>query len=128
MVKSRPAVVGEELVVYNFGTGTRGFAAAGDAAPYCDTAVCLLPGTELKFSEPVRSYPTAAVMAGDVATFRQVNREQKHAHHDALEFVDGRVLLLTLLTEGQRATVLQLPPQPTNEAEREEQRRVEFVG
>ena len=30
-------------------------------------------------------------------------------HHDALEFPDGRVVLLTHLREGQRATVLQLP-------------------
>jgi len=32
-------------------------------------------------------------------------------HHDALEFPDGQVVLLTHLREGQRATVLQLPPQ-----------------
>ena len=31
------------------------------------------------------------------------------AHHDALEFPDGQIVLLTLLKEGQRATVLQLP-------------------
>jgi hypothetical protein len=30
-------------------------------------------------------------------------------HHDALEFPDGQILLLTLLEEGQQATVLQLP-------------------
>jgi hypothetical protein len=30
-------------------------------------------------------------------------------HHDALEFPDGQVVLLTRLCEGQRATVLQLP-------------------
>jgi hypothetical protein len=30
------------------------------------------------------------------------------AHHDALEFPDGRIGLLTLLREGQAATVLQL--------------------
>ena len=33
-------------------------------------------------------------------------------HHDALEFPDGQVVLLTHLREGQRATVLQLPAQP----------------
>ena len=31
------------------------------------------------------------------------------AHHDALEFPDGQIALLTLLHEGQQATVLQLP-------------------
>lgn len=30
-------------------------------------------------------------------------------HHDALEFPDGQVVLLTRLCEGQPATVLQLP-------------------
>jgi len=30
-------------------------------------------------------------------------------HHDALEFSDGQVVLLTRLCEGLRATVLQLP-------------------
>jgi hypothetical protein len=33
-------------------------------------------------------------------------------HHDALEFPDGQIVLLTHLREGQRATVLQLPAQP----------------
>jgi hypothetical protein len=31
------------------------------------------------------------------------------AHHDALEFSDGQVVLVTRLCAGQRATVLQLP-------------------
>jgi len=30
-------------------------------------------------------------------------------HHDAIEFPDGSNVLVTLLVEGQRATVLQLP-------------------
>jgi hypothetical protein len=32
-------------------------------------------------------------------------------HHDALEFPDGEIVLLTHLCVGQRATVLQLPVQ-----------------
>ena len=43
------------------------------------------------------------------AIFRQVNLDKRPAHHDALEFPDGRVVLLTFLQEHQRATVLQLP-------------------
>jgi hypothetical protein len=38
-----------------------------------------------------------------------VNPDQPYAHHDALEFPDGEIVLLTKLVEGQRATVLQLP-------------------
>jgi hypothetical protein len=44
-----------------------------------------------------------------VARFRQVNPEQPTRHHDALEFPDGQIALVTDLREGQRATVLQLP-------------------
>jgi hypothetical protein len=45
-----------------------------------------------------------------------------------LEFPDGRSILLTLLCEGQQATVLQLPAQPKTTQETEEQRRVDYVG
>jgi hypothetical protein len=44
-----------------------------------------------------------------VARFRQVDRENVYAHHDALEFPDGHTVLVTRLCEGQHATVLQLP-------------------
>jgi hypothetical protein len=37
-------------------------------------------------------------------------------HHDALEFPDGQVVLLTRLCVGQRATVLQLPAAARPEA------------
>jgi len=63
-----------------------------------------------------------------VARFRQVNKDQQHMHHDALEFPDGRIVLLTRLVPGQRATVLQLPAQPRSEAEAQEQTRVEVVA
>jgi hypothetical protein len=43
------------------------------------------------------------------AIFRQMNKGWAMAHHDALEFPDGQIVLLTLLAEGQKATVLQLP-------------------
>ena len=45
-----------------------------------------------------------------VAKFRQVDTDRPNVHHDALEFPDGKTVLLTQLCEGQRATVLQLPP------------------
>jgi hypothetical protein len=44
-----------------------------------------------------------------VARFRQVNLDQRSAHHDALEFPDGKIVLVTRLWEGRHATVLQLP-------------------
>jgi hypothetical protein len=49
-VRSRPAKVGDKLTTHDFGTGTLGFAAAENAA----VAVCVLPGTELAFSDAVK--------------------------------------------------------------------------
>ena len=47
-----------------------------------------------------------------MARFRQINTDRPHTHHDALEFPDGEVVLLTELWESQHATVLQLPASP----------------
>ena len=47
-VMSRPAKVGDSLTTRNFGAGTSGFAAAEELG----VAVCVLPGTELAFSDP----------------------------------------------------------------------------
>jgi hypothetical protein len=63
-----------------------------------------------------------------VAIFRQINKEQPRTHHDALEFPNGSVVLLTMLCDGQEATVLQVPAQPTTAAEEEVQKRVVYVG
>jgi hypothetical protein len=62
------------------------------------------------------------------AIFRQVNKERVVGHHDALEFPDGRIVLLTFLDEGQQATVLQLPAEPKTVIEAEAQRRATYVG
>jgi hypothetical protein len=109
-VKSRPAKVGDKLTTRDFGTGTRGFAASEDMS----VAVCLLPGTELSFEDEVRCesvWPWSKKTIGGhkTAIFRQVNLDKPAAHHDALEFPDGRIVLLTFLKERQQATVLQLP-------------------
>ena len=49
------------------------------------------------------------VIGHKTAIFRQINQDNRTTHHDALEFPDGQIVLLTFLTEGQQATVLQLP-------------------
>lgn len=109
-VKTRPAKVGDKLVTSEFAyTLTRGFASTEDL----DVAVCLLPGTELSFSDDVsrmRMWPwSKTVIPHKTAIFRQVNLANPNAHHDALEFPDGQIVLLTTLKAGQQATVLQLP-------------------
>ena len=130
-IRSRPAKVGDKLTTRDFGTCTRGFAAAEDAA----VAVCVLPGTELAFSNAVTLKDPRFLIGWKVerldhatAIFRQVNKNEPFKHHDALEFPDGRVVLLTRLSEGQEATVLQLPAQPTTQAEADAQRRIAYVG
>ncbi len=126
-VKSRPAKVGDKLRTVNFNTGTRGFAAPEDPT----TAVCILPGTELAFSEEVKCALLnwrVRIIESRTAIFRQVNKDIPRVHHDALEFPDGTYVLLTDLREGQEATVLQLPAQPKTPAEEAAQRRVTYVG
>ncbi len=97
-VKSRPAQIGDKLTTRNFGTGTRGFAASEDAT----VAVCVLPGTELSFVSDVTHGPTGLLnwrsraVGYRNAIFRQINKENAAAHHDALEFPDGRVVLRLL--------------------------------
>ena len=63
-----------------------------------------------------------------VAIFRQINNGAPHTNHDALEFPDGEIVLLTRLCEGQKATVLTLPTQPKASAEAELQQRAAHVG
>ena len=63
-----------------------------------------------------------------VAIFRQINKGALHTNHDAIEFPDGEIVLLTRLYEGQNATVLTLPTQPKSVAEAEAQQRVAYVG
>ena len=110
-VASRPAKVGEKLVSSRFTNSmTHGFAAVNEP----NVAICLLPGTEVAFDKEVEFDHSWAFFhkhkaVGTVARFRQVNMDKPNAHHDALEFADGRIVLIHALHEGQYATVLQLP-------------------
>ena len=123
-VASRPAKVGDKLVTTRFKNSvTRGFAAVEEPT----VAVCLLPGTEVAFETEVdcehvfKVFRSQKLISEKVARFRQINLEHPNVHHDALEFPEGQVVLLTQLDEGQHATVLQLPasPRATNEAEQQ---------
>jgi hypothetical protein len=68
------------------------------------------------------------VLNHTTAIFRQINKDNLHTHHDALEFPDGQIVLLTDLFEHQEATVLQLPAQPATAAEAKAQERVALVS
>lgn len=110
-VASRPAQVGDKLVSTRFvNTVTGGFSALGNPG----VAVCLLPGTDLAFERDVECEAALGILPSRklghrLARFRQINLDQPCVHHDALEFADGRVVLVTRLKEGQRAIVLQMP-------------------
>ncbi|HEU5017527.1 MAG TPA: hypothetical protein VFT69_06095 [Pseudolabrys sp.] len=129
-VASRPARVGDQLVSTRFRNSiTRGFATASEP----DVAVCLMPGTEVAFERDVEVEPAVSLFRNQnlkqrVARFREVEMDRPYVHHDALEFPDGQVALVTSLVEGQRLTVLQLPaaehpakaaPEETREESRE---------
>lgn len=110
--KSRQAIAGDRLVTTAFpGSTTVGFSEAGRE----DVAVCLKPGTELAFEQPVafsglfgfllQAYQHDCLMA----RFRHVNENNPLVHHDALEFANGQVVLVNHLCPGQHASVIQLP-------------------
>jgi len=82
----------------------------------------------LAFNAEICVYGASGPTRHKTAIFRQINREQPHMHHDALELPDGQTLLLTFLCEGQEATVLQLPAKPVNAAEERAQTRVAYAG
>jgi hypothetical protein len=114
LIASRPAKVADRLISTDFVKSiTRGFTEIG----HPDVAVCLLPGTELAFDNDVQ-FDRAFSMFGKarvehrVARFRQVNMDDPHVHHDALEFPGGQIVMVTRLVPGQTATVLQLPAAP----------------
>ena len=128
-IKSRPAKVGEKLRTQQFHPGRVEFAAPEDA----NTAVRVLSGTELAFATAIRCSPRGLfgwkmiVLNHKTATFRQVYKDNQGTHHDALEFPDGRMVLLTHLLAGQEATVLQFPPQPVTVVEIKAQKRIRNV-
>ena len=106
-------------------SSTRGRPASFDPISYfANTRLCRdwpgrhsrLPaaGTEVAFERDVECDGLFGFFRGrslkqKLARFRQINLDQPTMHHDALEFPDGEIVLVTQLREGQHATVLQLP-------------------
>jgi len=133
-VASRPAKVGDKLITTQFNNSiTRGFAAVGEP----NVAVCLLPGTEVAFEREIEfergfglfsSWKREKRIGDKVARFRQLNADKPNVHHDALEFPDGAIVLVTRLCEGQHATVLQLPASPHSVKEEAERKHAAVVG
>ena len=121
-VASRPAKVGDRLVTSAFdGSTTHGFCTVDEP----DVAICLRPGTELAFESDVKGNCATfgglgietGELGGKVAQFTQIDMDRPAAYHDALEFPNGKIILVTQLRKGQIASVLQLPAQPKQQAE-----------
>jgi hypothetical protein len=105
-VKTRPAKIGDKLFSRRFSSGTGGFSAPEDI----NVGGLLTSGDSAYEVRRSRLWPWSKnTIHHKTAIFRQVNVNCLHAHHDALEFPDGDMLLLTYLMEGQEAVVLQLP-------------------
>jgi hypothetical protein len=131
-VASRPARAG--MTTKFSRSETRGFSAIGEP----NVAVCLLPGTEVAFEEEAEcNHPFARLvprlrfgkLGAKLARFRQIDIDQPNAHHDALEFANGKIVLLTQLRPGQRATVLQLPaPTVHTQAKQSEEHVISIIA
>lgn len=129
---NRLAETGEELVVHRFPSGSIGLASQADIAlqqaksterrsfwsavrdfftiteKAAVPAVCIPPGARLRMSgltEDFRSH--YGFHPDEVVTFEQVT-PAVNTYRDALRFWNGRVLLLQVLNEGQRITVVDL--------------------
>jgi hypothetical protein len=111
VVSSRPAELAESIVSAEFfGTKTHGFASPSDPK----VAVCLRPGTEIAFDRDVyvRGVFFRKCIKDRLARFRQIDLDKPTQHHDALEFANGKIVLVTDLVVGQRGRILQLPVTP----------------
>src|SRR5438477_12912889 len=135
---NRLAVEGEELVTHRFPTGSLGMASPLDIAVQnrpqpqtagrktwwtalkrwlslevgcCEvTAVCVAPGTRLlmaRIPDVIRRQFALDVLEN--VTFTQLSAEQ-FRYHDAIQFDDGRQVLLQALPEGVLFEVLRTVP------------------
>ena len=68
----------------------------------------MLPGTELAFNEPILKVGSVPFNT-NVAKFTQIDVDNPFAHHDATELVNGEIVKIHDLVEGQICIVLQLP-------------------
>jgi hypothetical protein len=130
-VPNRLAREGENLVVHEFRTGSRGLtpddgvATSADWEAPCQSlrtflrklvekvgpekfVICIPPGARLLLKDIPQDVRNAyGVDATEEVTFTQVTAKP-YAYRDAVRFKNGRELLLQRLNKGQRVTVLQL--------------------
>ena len=85
-------------------------------------AVCVLPGTELSFTDEVKrlcAWPwSKSGIKHKTAIFRKIKKEVQATTTTHWNSPDGQILLLTLLQQDQQATVLQMPVTHQDESTR----------
>ena len=112
---NRLAVEGEQLLVYPFSSGTRGFISQRPNLEEIlshnqQTAVCVPPGSQMLLHDiPEYLQQSFGVHAAEEVTFTQQTLEA-FTHRDAVRFSNGRQILLQYLRSGQRVDVLSLSP------------------
>jgi hypothetical protein len=130
---SRLAVQGEELVAHRFCTGAIGLASPAELRRFIGsardrkrhwwslisaetlpqvaseaTAVCVPPGTRLRLSDiSVTLQSELGVGPIETVIFTQTDAASG-TYHDAVQFTNGRRILLQVLKDGQRVRVLSL--------------------
>lgn len=131
-VPNRLACEGEDLIVHEFRTGSRGLTPdtaekktntseksifqrlrsllqTAFEAPMCESvAVCIPPGARLLLSDISEDVQSSCRVGGtEEVIFTQLTAKP-YAYRDAIRFKNGREILLQGLNKGQRVTVLQL--------------------
>jgi len=102
-----PAKIGDKLVTTR--SSPCGFAPGGKP----DGAVSLLSGTELEFDKDIKYYHRFSLLRFSrgykTAKFRRFDTGASPDKRDAIEFPDGRLVMVAELVGGQTATVVQVP-------------------
>jgi hypothetical protein len=133
---NRLAVEGEQLLVYRFSSGTRGFSSQRRnleeiLSPTLQTAVCVAPGARLLLHDiPEYLQQNFGLRTVEEVTFIQQTLEA-FRHRDAVRFHNGREILLQDLRSGQRVDVLSLSSESSARKLENEPRREywpAFVG
>lgn len=134
---SRAAKRGDRLMTHRFPSSTTGLVEPG----HVETAVCLRPGTELAFDEPIQIVArgfiggTGETLASKTAIFTQIEIARSRPdgtpleHRDAIALPNGEVFKLQELSLGQHLHVLQVPAEVTiGEAVAEVSKELENAG
>ena len=122
-LRTRLAVVGEELIVYRFPTGTLGFTSPAELASCkhelrgwrawfnsreVPCAVCIPPYARLMLHQiPERLQRQLGIGSVEEALFIQMS-DMPGRHRDGVRFANNQELLLQHLSEGQQAKILSL--------------------